>query len=286
MATGGESGGSKIVFRSLTSKVAAFGSPFYSFSIWQAATMTAAYGATLLAFAYAYRRELRLDPLIAASLVFVVLFLLFPNDIGGAGGTDVRWLIPAYLLPFCVTGTGTRPRRTPLGIALAACLLHAGVVWSYVRTMDRQLDEYDLVLRQVPPESRLLPLISDQRSYPRVGPYQQYSMWHIIRNRGYVPGLWSLSGTRAGEPRVPHLRHFDTPRHMYYPPFRWGSTIFSPLDWNRIAAEYDYIVQVSDDDRARAYVAAHAREKLRVGAVTLYEVVAPRAGSPRATLTP
>jgi len=280
MSGGEQAAGGHLVFRSPASKIAAFGAPFYSFSLPQAALMAGGYMATVLAFGYAVRRHLRLDAFLASAAVFVVLFLIFPRDVGGAGGTDIRWLVPAYLLPLCLSSGSGPARRALLVIPFLACLAHAAVISSYTRAIDRRLDDFDTVLGQLPPQARLLPLMSDLRSYPRVSPYQQYALWHIVRKRGQVPGLWSLTGAREGDPVISHFQHFTTLKHTYQPPLRWGTTVFFPLDWQRIAVEYDYIVQVSDDPRVQEYVGAHAREKVRRGAVILYEVTSARAGLP------
>ena len=277
MAGGEQAAGGHLVFRSLASKIAAFGAPFYSLSLPQAAVMAAGFAATVLAFVYANRRARWLNPFVASSAAFLVLFLIFPKDVGGAGGTDVRWLMPAYLLPFCVPGGGMSSRgRALLAVPFAACLIHAGVIGAHTREMDRRLDDFDGVLGAIPPRARVLPLISDQASYPRVGPYQQYALWHTVRKRGQVPGLWSHAGAREGELPISHFQHFTVLKHTYHPELQWGTKTFFPLDWSRIAAEYDYIVQVSDDNRVREYIGAHSRERLRRGAVTLFEVTSPR----------
>ncbi|HET7553656.1 MAG TPA: hypothetical protein VFK04_20345 [Gemmatimonadaceae bacterium] len=275
------SGSEPMAWPSAAKKVLETGAPFFSFSLVQAAVMAGAYGVTLLAFLYSVRRELRLDTFTASAVAFFVLFLIFPENMTGGGGVDIRWLLPAYILPFAMTGgAGARePGRVLRKVVLAGALANAILVLAYARAMDPKLDEYDQLIARIPAETRVLPLIANHLTHPRVDPYQQYAFWHIIRNRGQVPGLWSYShrGSSASdhEPKLVYFRHFDVLVHPYLPAARWGTTDFSPLDWGRIARDYDYIIQAGDDERAGSILRAHATERARVGVMTLYEVGAP-----------
>jgi hypothetical protein len=181
-------------------------------------------------------------------------------------------------------GAGARePGRVLRKVVLAGALANAILVLAYARAMDPKLDEYDQLIARIPAETRVLPLIANHLTHPRVDPYQQYAFWHIIRNRGEVPGLWSYSyrGSSASdhEPKLVYFRHFDVLVHPYLPAARWGTTDFSPLDWDRISRDYDYIIQAGDDERAGSVLRAHATEKARVGVMTLYEVGSPVAAT-------
>jgi hypothetical protein len=238
--------------------------------------MAVAYAAVLAAFVAANRRTLRLDTFAVAALVCFGLFVVFPRDVGGAGGTDLRWLLPAYLLPFCGTASvPVGPQRRALGVAFVACLIHAGTVSRYARRMDVQLDAYDRALAHVPAYARLLPVRDDKRTSPRVGPYDQYAFWHIIDKCGEVPGLWSKTGPGRGAPPIAHFRHFATITHTYQPPDFWTEAEPMRLDWPRIAREYDYLIGAVRNPRVRVYMASHARETFRAGDVSVYQVVAP-----------
>ena len=76
--------------------------------------------------------------------------------------------------------------------------------------------------RKLPAGSRVLPLIFTKETYPRVTPYQQYALWHVIRGHGAVPGLWSFIASRDGPKTLPHMQHFVTSRR-YYPEAPWGT---------------------------------------------------------------
>jgi hypothetical protein len=52
-----------------------------------------------------YGKTIWKDPFFLASLMFFFLFLVFPKIVGGATATDIRWLVPAYILPFCCAGS-------------------------------------------------------------------------------------------------------------------------------------------------------------------------------------
>jgi hypothetical protein len=270
-------GSDPMIWPSAAKKVLELGAPFFSLSLLQAAVMALAYGVALLAFLYSVRRDLRLDTFTVSAVAFFVLFLIFPESITGGGGVDIRWLLPAYILPFAMTGgeTARAPSRALLRVALAGALAHAILVLAYARAMDARLDDYDRLIARIPAETRVLPIIADRLTHPRVDPYQQYAFWHIIRNRGQVPGLWSYTGVSDGSPKLVYFRHFEVLVHRYLPPVRWGTADFSPLDWEKISRDYDYIVQAGDDERASSILGAHSTEKARVGAMTLYEVGPP-----------
>jgi hypothetical protein len=273
-------GSEAMAWPSAAKKVLELGTPFFSFSLVQAAVMAGAYGVTLLAFLYSVRRELRADTFTVSAVAFLVLFLIFPESMTGGGGVDIRWILPAYILPFAMTGgaAAREPDRILWKVVLAGALANAILVFAYARANDPKLDEYDQLIARIPAETRVLPIIANHLTHPRVDPYQQYAFWHIIRNRGQVPGLWSYSMSDDA-PKLVHFRHFEVLVHPYLPAARWGTADFSPLDWEKIARDYDYIVQAGDDERAGSILGAHATEKARVGVMTLYRVEAPAAAA-------
>jgi hypothetical protein len=152
--------------------------------------------------------------------------------------TDIRWLVPAYILPFCCAG---KPRshllHSPflLVFAFCLCIVNAAVIFSWTVTIDRELDDFDAALREMPAGSRVLPLIFMKAAYPRVTPYDQYAFWYVIRAHGAVHGLWSLIASHDGEAPLPHMQHFVAARR-YYP------EVPGELDWRHISGEYDFIV--------------------------------------------
>jgi hypothetical protein len=276
----GMAGSQDLEFRTPTMKLLALAAPFYSFSLAQAGVMMLAYVTILIAFVIANRRALRINSLVVSACAFFVLFLIFPKYVGTAGAVDVRWLLPALLLPFCASAPDHDGRATPfqnraLLIALGACVASGALIGWQAHTRDPLLDDFDRVLDELPVGARLLPIVSDRHPHPRVGTYQEYAFWHIMRRDGFVPGLFSYYGARIGDEPYPHFAHFALTHRAYLPPQDWGLTRFTALDWQRIDQQYDYIVQAGDDERVRAYLADHATLVARTGAMTLFRVASP-----------
>jgi hypothetical protein len=283
----GAAGTQGLEFRSPVMKLLAFAAPFYSFSLVQACVMMAAYATIVVAFLLANQRALRVNSLVVSACAFFVIFLIFPKNVGSAGAVDVRWLLPALLLPFCASSGPevTRPvvsQTHALLIALGACVASGALIGWQAHTRDPLLDDFDRVLSEVPVGARLLPIVADRRANPRVGTYQEYAFWHIIRRDGFVPGLFSYYGSRLGDDPFPHFAHFTIAR-AYMPPYQWGLITFAPLDWKSIDQEYNYIIQAGNDERVRAYLAQHATLVARTGAITLFRVGAPHESGARAT---
>src|SRR5262249_24872341 len=198
---------------------------------------------------------------------FFFLFLVFPKDVGGAGGTDVRWLLPAYILPFCCSaGPHRNLLHSPFLLVLAFSLfiVNTAVIFSWAVTIDRELDDFDAALGDLPGGSRVLPLIFMKAAYPRVTPYDQYALWHVIRARGVVPGLWSLTASRDGQPPLPHLQHFVASRR-YYP------EVTDELDWRRIAGEYDFIIVAATAEQTRTQIGPLAPQIARFGKISIHQ---------------
>jgi hypothetical protein len=96
--------------------------------------------------------------------------------------------------------------------------------------------------------------------------YGQYAFWHLIRNDGRDSRIWSYydKGNHKTPFYHPQLRHFTADGR----PYIWDRV--KPLDWQRIAADYDYIVLVTEDNALRKEVSTHACRELTVGAISLY----------------
>jgi hypothetical protein len=252
--------GSALAFRTLTGKIEGFGGQFWVFSLKQAVFTAASYGALLLIFLIKHTRQPLRDPFFIAAGLCVFLYLVFPVNFG----MDFRWLLFGYYLPFCLVAANASPESPKiLAFALLLCLINTSVIANGVITIDPELDNYDAVLRQIPRGSRLLELANRPR---RVDVYGQYAFWHLIRNDGRVSRIWSYfeNGNHKTPFYHPQLRHFTAD----WRPYIWDGV--KPLDWQRIAADYDYIVLITEDKALREDVSTHARRELTVGAVSLY----------------
>jgi hypothetical protein len=270
-------------FRSIPNKLANLASPFYSFSYPQMALMGGGYAASLVAFLGVNRRTLRADVMLASAIAFLILFLVFPYRVDGAGFVDMRWLLPALVLPFCAAASGPVPaQRSWLALPCLATLLHVGVVRHESMRLDPQLRAYRELIDAVPAGARLLPIVADREQDGRLDPFRHFALWHTIDGGGRVSGLLTEEDRYdTNPPGLSHkfFGHFREPVLLYYPDERWGTQVPYPpdsLDWRRLDADYDYIVVAGSDPSARAAVAAHAALVAQRGEFALYHVGAVR----------
>jgi hypothetical protein len=263
-------------FRSFANKLANLATPFFSLSFMQMAVMGVGYGLSVAAFLVGNWRTLRADVLLYSAAVFLLLFVVFPYQLDGAGFVDLRWLLPAILLPFCATATGpVAPQRALLAVPFAAVLAHAAFMQRAATAIDGELASYRQVLNAVPPDARLLPLIVEPQWRQRLSPYRHFALWHTIEGGGRVPGLLSEENRYdTNPPALTHkfFGHFREPTILYYPDERWGTERIFPLDWPRIATDYDYVIEAGADSRTRAALDEHADKIDSAGDVALYRV--------------
>jgi hypothetical protein len=263
-------------YRTLGNKLANLVSPFYALSYVQTMVLTGGYGVSLLAFLVVNRRTFRTDIMLCSAAAFVVLFLVFPYRVDGAGFVDMRWLLPAILLPFCAVAVGpVAPQRALLAIPFVAALIHAGVVRHATVRIDSELAVYRQMLDVVPAGARLLPLIAEPQSQRRLSPYRHFALWHTIDGGGRVPGLLTEEERYdTNPPSLPHkfFGHFREPSILYYPDERWGTDRMFPLDWHRIATDFDYVIEAGTDPRVRTVLDAHADKIDSAGDFALYRV--------------
>ncbi len=211
--------------------------------------------------------------LAVAALALFAVYLVWPLALGEARGVDARWLLPAYVLPFCAAAADRRP---PGARALAAvgalAVLHAGVVFAAGRRIDRDLDAYDRVLARLPGDARVLPLVTPVRRHGvRIAPYRHHAMWHLVRGGGRVAGLFAADGLYDDGHPYSHMAHVRERDRVYYPDESWGADSAPPLPWGRIWRDFDVVIHAGDDDpRVRAELEAHGRALDRDGDVTVY----------------
>jgi hypothetical protein len=265
------------VFPLFKRKLVEFVYPFRSVSLFAAVVMLVGYMASLIAMLYLRRKSFRVDAFTASAVAMFVLYLLFPHAIPGAGGVDIRWLTPGYLLLFCgQQRDGEREPRVALLIVFAACLLHTAVMGWTARKIDRDLDTFDTALAHVPPGTNLLPLGEEARMYYKVPVMEHFVLWHTIRAHGRAPGLFNYHDASYEDPLNHHLAHFVEPTHLFLPDLKWGEPHDMPgLPWPRIDEEYDYILQLAGGSRARSYLRQHADEVWHDETLVLYKVRKP-----------
>ena len=247
--------------------------PFYSLSFTQLGVMAGGYAASVIAFLIVNGMPRQRDTFAFSAAAFLALFLVFPSRLGThTSMLDVRWLLPAYLLPFCVAA---RPiRRSPttaLLVPFVAALLHAAVIGAKARDFDRKLDDYDVVLAGIPPGTKILPLEADPGRHRRVLPYHFYAMWHTVDRHGRVTGLFAFQNDQGTYENLRALRIVD--EMLVRVPDYWAIGGRFDYDWPTINRQYDFILLAGTDPVASSYLASRAREVMRVGEVTLYETL-------------
>ena len=227
--------------------------------------MAGGYLASLATFLATNRRDLRFDGSALAVIALLGLFLIFPVGAKGIWNLDVRFLLPAFLLPFCISPhSRSLNRKITLMVPFLACLSNDLIVYREIHRIDRALSDYAKALTQVPSGSTVLPLISEP--YLGVPIFLHFAHWHVIEGRGRVPHTFAA-------PEFFFLKHFQikTPP-LYCTDLDWGFRKFTPLDGNRIAHDYEYIIHVGDNPQVAKMIESYGRLVARVGKITVYHV--------------
>ena len=255
-------------WRAALSQLKNLASPFLVFSLPQLAIIAGGFAVALGGLIAGSRGARGLDAFTLSAAAFIVLYLISPRT----WNIDLRWLPPAYLLPFCRPSSGAPPSRKLLAVVFGFCVAHALTVGWYAGAIRGRLTDFDTALERLPRTARVLPFVADQREF-RVRPYYHYALWHTIRTSSQVGGLFSRDGVREGEGTYTHLSHFRIHPVPYFPLYDWGTTVFDPLDCRRIARDYDYIVQAGVNPVVRELIERCGVETFTVGDITAYRVI-------------
>lgn len=242
--------------------------PFFVYSLAQAAGLAIGYGLALGWFLATSWKSARSSMFLLAGPAFLLVYLVSPAN----SAADLRWLQVAFLLPFCAPGPARPVNRALLCLLLICTAAQAAIVLQRGWRIDRELSAYDEVLRRVPAESRILPLVSDHFRDGHLRPYFHYALWHTVDTGAKVAGLFARDGVLEGQETWRHFDHFVLDRPFYFPVYDWGSRMFTPLDCRRIHQDYDLIVQAGSDATARARIEACATLASRIGDITVYRV--------------
>ena len=250
--------------------------PFYVYDYGQAIVAIVAY---LLALVFFWRTNKRFHwrGTWGVSIVaFLALYLIFPANLPGAGYLDMRWLIPAFMLPFLLAGRESRaPKMGVVAILLAAALINTALLSRSVHAIDHELDDYAVALDRLPAGKAIFPIVADDMRWgPRVVPYRHFAFWYQIERGGREPGLfgWPVQSF------MPYFEETDPP----YDPMGWDGGpehTQEPLDWRRISADYDFVVVAGPDARVRADVSAHTQPAYSVGDIAVYATTRPSPGA-------
>jgi hypothetical protein len=151
---------------------------------------------------------------------------------------------------------------------LVACLINTAILARSDHAIDHELDDYAAALNQLPPAKNVLPLVADDLRWgPRVLPYRHFAFWYQIERGGREPGLF-------GWPKESFMPYFEETDALYDPQGWDGGPEErrEPLDWERILAQYDYVIVAGPDPRVRQEVSAHTREAYSVGEISVFAV--------------
>ncbi len=282
-------------FRGPLSKLKKLATPLYSLSVFQLATLLLGFLLSGVAYLHATRGLKRRETFTLSALALLAIYFGFPPGRGEAiGGYDIRWLLPALVLPFCASGQ-VRPLGRPdalLWVPFVATLLHGFLMVPHLARIDQDLRAYDRALSAIPPGGRLLPFVADSARHGRPLVLRSYAQWYMIRKGGRVPWLFVAEGYPGSKPNE-HFAHFREPNQLYTPKERWrraenfairipehghwydiifenGWPEYLEVDRDRIAREYDYVLVAGRDPRVRALVPDNATLLEEVDGIAVY----------------
>jgi hypothetical protein len=275
---GGHAGGHGATsFGTPWSKIRNILSPFYVYGYGQALAAIAMYVLALWLFLRTNPKRHWRSTWGLSIVAFLALYFIFPANLPGAGYLDMRWLLPAFLLPFLVAGgDGQRVSPGVLGTLLVASLINSAILARSMRTIDHDLDDYAAALDRLPPGQNIFPLVADEMRWgPRVLPYRHFAFWYQIERGGRVPSLFNYGGDGNEAPNLSFMPYFEETSHLYPPPPWWNggqAKAIEPLDWPRILSEYNYVIVAGPDPRVRREVSAHTREAYSVGEISVFQI--------------
>jgi len=227
-----------MTFRDPADKLRHFLTPFASFSPAQTFIL---FGAYLLAIWLRYRHDRPVARHLTWTLTAAVLlfaYTIFPTLFLGAWDVDVRFLLPAYLLLFVLPATReTRPPRAAvIGVLFALVVVQAATTLWYGIRIDRETAD---VVRLLPTDaSNTLVLPTDEDEFFRIDPFTHVGEWATVRNANSRVNSLFAGGADGGA----HLDHFLVERTLYEPGAHWARLGFAPLDWDRVRADYQFIL--------------------------------------------
>jgi hypothetical protein len=259
------------------SKIRNIFTPFYVYGYGQAVVAIATYALGLGLYFRTNSRPRFISTWGLSIAAFFALYFIFPANLPGAGYLDMRWLLPAFLFPFCLAeGNGRRVHTGIVVALLIGSLINTALLARSVRTIDRELDDYAAALNRLPDGQTIFPIVADEMRWgPRVLPYRHFAFWYQIERGGRVPSLFNYGGDGNKAPNLSFMPYFEETTHLYPPPPGWNggqAQHIEPLDWSKIVSEYDYVIVAGPDPRVRQDVSAHTQEAFTVGEITVYSV--------------
>lgn len=263
-----------LVMRSLRSKVWSVTEPLYAFTPWEMLATAGGYGVALGMYAWIHREVRQCGVLGVVALGLAALYIITPMTFSSTG-IDVRWLLPLYLIVFAAIPGSRAAIPSVLGPALlTACILHTGILLSYGRRIDSQLNTFDSVLSRLPSDARLLPIVGGERRYGRVDPFLHYALWHTVNTGSRVGGIFSYVIQPIGQRvkvsiQFAHFRQTDISYAFYNP---WRESGMPGVEWPTVRTQYDFVIQAGTDAALSTMLLSGACITDRQGSVSVYAV--------------
>jgi hypothetical protein len=190
-----------------------------------------------LLIAVVRNRELRVNwRWLAVTVGFYGVFLLLPYGWGESSDLDVRLVPPLCLLTLAVFRVGRRANW----IAVLAVVLTALRVFNITtgfQEESRKSVAMDHGIAQIARNAKVFPLVDAcQDDDPLDYYYVHYWAYAVIRRSAISPYLFDIPG--------------QTPMRIKWEPYMsdgyWGHCYDVEPDWERVAADYDYIWSYGD----------------------------------------
>jgi len=217
------------------------------------ATLVAAVGCQV---GYFWRRARRpsvaCQEFLALAAVMLALYFILPMGYAEAYYVDVRALpfvssfLILSLLSFAPADSQVAGGKPVVAVPLAADLVAGNLAYltAHMWSQKQWLTQYRRVIAVAPPHSRVLPVYTTGAEGKVVPLLHSFAFASIDRD-AVIPYLQTGD---TGNPQK-YLRYRDRP---YAPDQMWYSNVPpSPVDWQRVACDYQYLLVIKPFDPAR-----------------------------------
>jgi len=253
-----------LIFRTPIEKTKQIFSLFYIFSTQQFLLLLFSYIASIALIFFCYYKKITNYLFIIASILFFIIFLIFPVQFMGAYDADIRFLLPAMLLLFLAISNQSLPKWLPLSLFILS-LLHSYIIHTQLQVIDQKLNDYSSIIKLLPKESKVMSFNS-AKAIGRVDIYRHFNLWHIIRNNGYSNGIFHY------EQHGPHMAHISLVKTPYSIGDQWDSSQTENINWERISTEYEYIIDAGSTSKSTLLLEKRFTKISNKGSISLYRI--------------
>jgi hypothetical protein len=214
---------------------------------------------------------------VAVAATFLVIYLVLPNAYEDSTFVDVRalcmvalfLLLAALYLPSRAAAASAFGAPAVVGLALLVACVNFAYLVLHMGRNDTWLSRYRQVVAAIPAGAKVLPVYTEA-SQSDIAPFLHAASYVTLERGALIPYLFS--GDR-GEPMkyFTYKHHPYTPDEFWYkdleywnsipeatyevggrrytwrfyyfrPGHQWKTADLAPVDWNRVACEYDYLL--------------------------------------------